>query len=131
MDDKGSVEAAVRFATGRWWRTLAADSPEAAQVSLDRFWSTTGDARLRSPGRIEDPPADGSRPRWPTVGELAEAEPLLALPAAPYPATIEESAPVDHQASVAFRGNRYSVPPGLAGVTMTLRQRLGTTTVDV
>ncbi len=127
---KGSVEAAVRFATGRWWRTLAADSPEAAQLSLDRFWSTTGDARLRSPSRIEDPPADGSRPRWPTVGELAEAEPLLGL-AAPFPATIEESGPVDHQASVAFRGNRYSVPPGLAGVTMTLRQRLGTDTVDV
>ena len=128
---KGSVEAAVRFATGRWWRTLAADSPQAAQVSLDRFWSTTGDARLRSPSRIEEPPADGGRPRWPTVGELADAEPLLALPAAPYPATIEVTAPVDHRASVAFRGNRYSVPPGLAGVTMTLRQRLGTTTVDV
>lgn len=128
---KGSVEAAVRFATGRWWRTLAADSPEAAQMSLDRFWSRLGDARLRNPSRIEDPPADGSRPRWPTVGELAEAEPLLALPALPFPATIEVSAAVDHQASVAFRGNRYSVPPGLTGVTMLLRQRLGTATVDV
>jgi hypothetical protein len=124
------VEAAVRFATGRWWRTLAADSPEAAQLSLDRFWATTGDARLRSPGRIADPPADGSRPRWPTVGELADAEPLLSLPV-PFPATLEVAAPVDHQASVAFRGNRYSVPPGLAGVTMTMRHRLGTTTLDV
>jgi transposase len=128
---KGSVEAAVRFATGRWWRTLAADSPETAQVSLDRFWATTGDARLRSPSRIADPPTDGGRPRWPTVGELAAAELLLALPAAPYPATIEATAAVDHQASVAFRGNRYSVPPGLAGVTMTLRHRLGTTSLDV
>ena len=86
---KGSVEAAVRFATGRWWRTLAADSPQAAQVSLDRFWATTGDARLRSPSGIEEPPAERSRPRWPTVGELADAELLLALPAAPFPATIE------------------------------------------
>jgi hypothetical protein len=125
------VEAAVRFATGRWWRNLSADSPEAAQVSLDRFWATTGDARLRSPGRIEDPPADGSRPRWPNVGELADAEPLLALPAVPFPATAETTATVDHQASVAFRGNRYSVAPGLAGTTMTLRHRLGTTTLDV
>jgi hypothetical protein len=125
------VEAAVRFATGRWWRTLATDSPKAAQVSLDRFWATTGDARLRSPSRITDPPTDGGRVRWPTVGELAAAELLLALPAAPYPATIEETALVDHQASVAFRGNRYSVPPGLAGVTMTLRHRLGTTSLDV
>ena len=128
---KGSVEAAVRYATGRWWRTLSADSPEAAQASLDRFWSTTGDARLRSPARIEEPPADASSPRWPTVGELAGAEPLVGLPAAPYPATVEVTAPVDHLASVAFRGNRYSVPPGLAGVTMTLRHRLGASSLEV
>lgn len=128
---KGSVEAAVRFATGRWWRTLAAQTVEEAQASLDRFWATTGDARLRSPGRIDDPPADGSKPRWPTVGELANAETLMVLPAACFPATIEVTAPVDHQASVAFRGNRYSVAPGLAGVTMTLRHRLGTSNLEV
>jgi transposase len=128
---KGSVEAAVRFATGRWWRTLAADSPEAAQVSLDRFWATTGDARLRSPGRIEDPPADGSRPRWPTVGELADTETLMALPAVAYPATVETTAVVDHQASVAFRGNRYSVPPGYRAATMRLFHRLGTGSLEV
>jgi transposase len=128
---KGAVEAAVRFATGRWWRTLQADTPEAAQLSLDRFWATTGDARLRSPSRIEDPPADGSRPRWPTVGELADAEVLLGLPAVAFPATVEVTAPVDHQATVAFRGNRYSVPPGLGGVIMTLRHRLGTATLDI
>jgi transposase len=128
---KGSVEAAVRFATGRWWRTLQADSPQAAQLSLDRFWATTGDARLRSPARIEDPPADGCRPRWPTVGELAETEPLMALPVMPYPATIEAAAAVDHQASVAFRGNRYSVPPGFRGATMRLFHRLGSGAVEV
>jgi transposase len=128
---KGSVEAAVRYATGRWWRTLPADSPEAAQVSLDRFWATTGDARLRSPGRIEQPPTDGSRPVWPTVGDLADGEPLLALPAAVFPATVATEAVVDHQASVAFRGNRYSVAPGLTGTAMCLRHRLGTNTVEV
>jgi transposase len=128
---KGSVEAAVRFATGRWWRTLQADSPQAAQLSLDRFWATTGDARLRSPARIEDPPADGCRPRWPTVGELAETEPLMALPAMAYPATIEAAAGVDHQASVAFRGNRYSVPPGFRGATMRLFHRLGSGALEV
>ncbi len=31
----------------------------------------------------------GRPPRWPTVGELADAEELMALPAVPYPATIE------------------------------------------
>ncbi len=37
---KGCVEAAVRFATGRWFKSLAADTPEAAQASLDRFWAS-------------------------------------------------------------------------------------------
>jgi hypothetical protein len=39
----------------RWWRTLQADSPEQAQVSLDRFCTTIADARLRPPGRYVDP----------------------------------------------------------------------------
>ena len=128
---KGVVEAAVRFSCGRWWRTMTATTPEEAQVCLDRFCSTTGDARLRPPGRLVDPPEDGSRPQWPTVGELAEAEPLLGLPAAPYPATVEVTAPVATNASVAFRGNRYGVPPGLTGVELTLRHRLGTSSLEV
>ena len=128
---KGIVEAAVRFSCGRWWRTMTATTPEEAQVFLDRFCSTTADARLRPPGRLVDPPEDGSRPQWPTVGELAEAEPLLALPAGPYPATVEVTAPVATNASVAFRGNRYGVPPGLTGVELTLRHRLGTSSLEV
>ena len=128
---KGCVEAAVRFATGRWWRALSAETPEAAQVSLDHFWATKGDARLRSPRGLEEPPADGSRPRWPTVGELAGAEPLLPLPAAPYPATVQAAVTVDHRASVAFRGNRYSVMPGMQGMTVALRHRLGTKALEI
>ncbi|MDA8357711.1 MAG: IS21 family transposase [Actinomycetota bacterium] len=128
---KGSVEAAVRFATGRWWRTLSAETPEAAQVSLDRFWATKGDARLRSPRGIEEPPNEAGKARWPTVGELAATEALLPLPAAPYPATVEADAVVDHRASVAFRGNRYSVMPGMQGATMTLHHRLGTNALEV
>lgn len=129
---KGAVEAGVKFMCGRWWRTMTATTPEEAQVSLDRFWATTGDGRLRPPGRYIDLDtlAPGERPVWPTVGELADAEPLMALPAVPYPATIVVSRPVE-RASVAFRGNRYSVPPGLGGMIMTLRHRLGTSTIDV
>lgn len=131
---KGVVEAAVRFVSGRWWRTLQADSPEEAQQSLDRFCVTIGDARLRPPGRYLDPDeldAVGEHPRWPTVAELADAEPLLALPAAPYPATVEVTRTVADNAVVAFRGNNYSVPPGLGGSQLTVRHRLGTGTVEV
>jgi hypothetical protein len=55
----------------------------------------------------------------------------MALPAVPYPATVEVTRPVDDRASVAFRGNRYSVAPGLGGVEVVLRHRLGTGTVEV
>lgn len=128
---KGVVEAAVRFACGRWWRTMTATDAVEAQLSLDRFCSTIADARLRSPRALVEPPSDGSRPRWPSVADLADAEPLLVLPGLPYPATVEVTAPVGDNATVAFRGNRYSVPPGLRGVEMTLRHRLGTATVAV
>jgi hypothetical protein len=56
---------------------------------------------------------------------------LLTLPTVPYPATIIADRIVAHNASVAFRGNRYSVPPGLTGVELELRHRLGTATVEV
>jgi len=135
---KGVVEAAVRYATGRWWKSLSATTIEEAQVSLDRFWSSTGDARLRSPSRLTDPPARScqvgdeiQRPSWPTVGELANTEPLLGLPAAPYPVTIEVTRIVTPSATVAFRGNTYSVPPGMSGAELLVRHRVGTNTLEV
>jgi hypothetical protein len=100
---------------------MGATTPEEAQRSLDVFCSTTGDQReRRGPG--------GERT---TVGVLADAEPLLALPAAPFPATTEVSRIVADNASVAFGGNRYSVPPGLSGTTLLVRHRLSSPTVDV
>jgi hypothetical protein len=130
---KGAVECGVKFCCGRWWRTMTATTPAEAQLSLDRFWSSTGDDRLRPPGRYADPNEleEGERPRWPSVRELADAEVLMGLPAAPYPATIELTRFVDVKASVAFRGNRYSVAPGMSGVELTLRHRLGTGTLEV
>jgi hypothetical protein len=117
---------------------MTAATPEEAQVSLDRFWETTGDARLRPPGRYAGPgeqagPGEpgGGRPAWPTVGALADAETLRPLPAVPYPAAIEVTRAADDRASVAFRGNRYSVTPGLVGTELTLRHRLGTGTVEI
>ena len=118
---KGSVESSVRFCSGRWWRTMTATDPVSAQASLDRFLATTGDARARRRG-------DGGRT---TVGALAETEPLLALPSMPYPATICVERTVADNATVAFRGNRYSVPPGLSGSVLEVRHRLSTSTLEI
>ena len=118
---KGSVESSVRYVCGRWWRTMTAASAEEAQRSLDGFCAGPADARPRRT-------ADGGRT---TAGALAAAEPLLALPAAPYPATVIVSRVAGANAAVAFRGNSYSVPPGLAGAQVQCRRRLGTATLEI
>jgi hypothetical protein len=118
---KGAVESSVRYVCGRWWRTMTATTPEEAQRSLDGFCAGPADARPRRT-------ADGGRT---TVGALAAAEPLLALPAAPYPATVIVSRVAGANAAVAFRGNSYSVPPGLAGAQVQCRRRLGTAALDI
>jgi transposase len=117
---KGAVESSVRYLCGRWWRTMTATTPQDAQRSLDAFCTGPGDARARrtTAGSV-------------TVAALAEAEPLLALPAAPYPATVNVARIVGDNAAVAFRGNSYSVPPGLGGTELTLAHRLGTLTVEI
>jgi hypothetical protein len=84
---------------------MTAATPEEAQVSLDRFLAGPGDARTR-PIAVAVPETDSSaavradlhsqpgiRVRA-TVGELADPEPLLVLPALAIPATIEVTRPV-------------------------------------
>jgi transposase len=107
---KGVVEKQIHFLTQRWWRTLGATSLAEAQASLDRFCATTGDTRRRGVT---------------TVGELGATEPLLDLPEMAYPATSEVSRVVAQNALVSVDGNRYSVPPALVGVEVTVRRRLG------
>lgn len=119
---KGSVEKSIDYLAQRWWRTARVRTKAEAQTSLDRFCETTADARNRRPA--------GSKAR-PTVRELAEQEPLLALPAVPYPATVEADRTVGPSALVAFRGNRYSVAPGLEGIEVKVRHRLGSGTVAI
>ena len=107
---KGVVEKQIHFLTQRWWRTAQVGSLADAQASLDRFCVNVGDRRRR--GDI-------------TVGDVAEGEPLLGLPALPYPAASEVTRMVAANALVSVDGNRYSVPPGLVGTEVKVRHRLG------
>jgi len=113
---KGAVEKKIHFTTQRWWRTAAVTTPEEAQRSFEHFCSTTADQLPR---------------HWTTTGEAAERESLRLLPATPYPATITVARRVSASALVAFRGNWYSVPPGMVGREVTVRLRVGLPDIDV
>jgi Mu transposase, C-terminal domain len=136
---KGSVEKSIHFATQRFWRTMTATTIVDAQTQLDRFCEGIGDRRTRPITRLEaiigvDAAAgllaERGR-RRPTVGDLAELEPLAPLPAAVYPATIEATGKVGPSALVAFEGNAYSVPPGFIGAQVTVRHRLGAAGIEI
>jgi transposase len=115
---KGVVEKANHSAAQRWWRTLADDvTPLEAQAGVDAV-STRLDARVRR--------RDGHRT---TVGALADAEPLRPLPAAAFPAELVAARKVSPQGLVDFRGNQYSVPPGIPGAQISVRLRLGADTL--
>ena len=115
---KGAVEKSAHTIAQRWWRTLGDDvSVSAAQASLDRI-CVKFDARKRT--------CDVRT----TVGELADAEPLRPVPA-PFAAVLEVERTVTNQAQIAFRGNTYSLLPGHSGQVVTVRHKLGTTTLDL
>ncbi len=111
---KGVVEAAIRYLQRSWWRTAAVATSTEAQASLDRWSGEVADQRRR----------DGL-----TVAARAAAEPLLSLPPTPYPAELRVERIVSSSALVAFEGSRYSVPPNLAGQTVTVLARLGEPTL--
>lgn len=111
---KGVVEAAIRYLQRSWWRTADASTPAAAQASLDRWCAGVADQRRR----------DGL-----TVAARAAAEPLLPLPPFAYPAELRLERIVSASALVAFESNHFSVPPSLAGQTVTVVCRLGEPTL--
>jgi transposase len=117
---KGVVESNIDLISQRWWRSAEVDTVGQAQASLDRFCERVGDARRR---RYE-----GVRT---TVAGLAELERLRELPARPFPAELTVTVPVASNATVAFGGNRYSVPPSLIGTEVVVRHRLGSEQLQV
>jgi transposase len=118
---KGVVEKINHTAAQRWWRTLADEvTVEQAQVDLDRFAGLRGDTRLRAT-------AGGKS----TVATVAAVEPLHPVPPVPYPVIITETRTVSRQALVAYRGNRYSVPPELAGTKVQIGRLVGGDWIDI
>jgi transposase len=111
---KGVVEKANHSAAQRWWRTLGDEVTVAeAQAGVDRLAAKMdGRKRVRAGERT-------------TVGALAEAERLQPAPVVAFPAEFDLVRTVSPQALVAFRGNSYSVPPGLGGAQVHVRHRLG------
>lgn len=113
---KGAVESRNHFITQRWWRAARVTDMYDAQRKLDLFLANTNDGRRR----------DGR-----SVGEIARAERLIDLPAAPYPATVSVTRRVGASALVAYQGNRYSLPPGLEGAEVGVRHRLGEAQLEI
>jgi transposase len=107
---KGVVEAAIKYITRSWWRTAPVASLGQAQADLDRWAIAVADRRKRKDG---------------TISELATHENLLAPPGIGFPALLEVQRVVSRTALVAFEGNRYSVPPGFVGQSVSVRVRLG------
>jgi len=117
---KGVVEKANHSAAQRWWRTVADDATVAeAQAGLDRLAVKLDDRR-----RVRD-----GEPT--TVAALAADEALRAPPLVAFPAEFDVTRTVTPQALVSFRGNHYSVPPGLGGAVVQVRHRLGAGTLRV
>jgi len=135
---KGSVEKSVHYATQRFWRTMSATTMSDAQAQLDRFCERIADKRTRPLAKLgqvmgEQAPAylaERGLAR-PTVAVLAGLEELMALPAGPYPATLEVARTVSAAASVSFEGNHYGLRPGFSGQVVSVRHRLGSGTVEV
>jgi hypothetical protein len=118
---KGLVEKANLTAAQRWWRTLPDDvTVEQAQADLDRFCSTRADTRMRATPEGKS-----------TVAAVADSESLAPVPATPYPVIIAEQRSASRQALVAYRGNRYSVPPELAMATVTVSRPVGGAFIDI
>ena len=122
---KGVVEKINHSAAQRWWRAVADDvSVEQAQGGIDVFAATRGDTRMRA-GHL-----DGAG-RKVSVATVAKAELLRPPPAAAYPVILTDTRVVSRQALVAYRGNRYSVPPELAGATVAVTRPLGAEVIDI
>lgn len=59
------------------------------------------------------------------------AQRLRPLPPTLFPVVVTEERTATRQALINWRGNRYSVPPGLAAARVVVHQHLGAPTIDI
>ena len=117
---KGSVEKGNHSLAQRCWRTIGDElSPAQAQSRVDAF-CVRADGRVRRRGGVRT-----------TVGQLLADEGLRPAPSTGFPVVTEVPRVVSAQALVAFAGNFYSIGPGMAGATVTVRHRLGEDSIDI
>ena len=110
----------IDYLTQSWRRTARVASAEAAQASADRWCVEVADARVR---RI-----DGAVS---TVAQAEQREPLLGLPTVAFPAELNIERIAAANALVSVRGNRYSVPPEVAGAAVEVSHRCGTDSIEI
>ena len=108
---KGVVEAAIKYMTESWWRSARGRARwPRRRRRLDRWCVEVADQRRR-------PRRDGRRARRRRAAAAAAGGRL--------PGADRGRAQASRSALVAFEGNHYSVPPGLAGRTVTVHARVG------
>ena len=118
---KGAVESSVRFVSGRWWRTMSArtpktpSAPSTSSAPPSVTSANAGDRTASAPPSVS----------WPTPSRCSPSRRPRSRPPPRSKRIVADNA------SVAFSGNRYSVPPGLGGTTLLVRHRLCSPTIDV
>ncbi len=143
---KGVVEKAIDYLTQSWWRTAAVSTPVGAQADMDRWCVEVADQRTRPNPAAQKRLLCARQRRYPQPrwhrgagdrdagdgdGRRTGRQPLLALPAATYPAELRVVRTVAANALISLWGNRYSVPPGLVGGHVQVRWRHGTDTITI
>ncbi|WP_425444347.1 Mu transposase domain-containing protein [Saccharothrix carnea] len=100
----------------RWPTTPRSPRPKPASTGSRSSWTAAAGS------------VTGRPPRSPSSRRTEE---LHAVPVVAFPAEFDVARVVTAQALVAFRGNSYSVPPGLAGAQVQVRHRLGADTLRI
>lgn len=108
-NQKGRVEAGVKFVKGNFWRGRGIEPFEVVKAAAVE-WMDAANRRVHR--RTKQRPID--------CYQTTERPAMQALPLRPYDCSVVVDKLVDKQARFSFDGNRYSVPPQYAPGKITL-----------